>query len=101
MCLSCGGGLAHSPFGVGLGLSGTDRSKLVAGLLGIFLGGFGIHRFYTGHTTQAVTMLLISVIGGIVTCGIASLVVGVWGLVEGILMLTGSIATDADGRPLV
>lgn len=99
VCLACG---ASALGGAHLTLSlGTERSKLVAGLLGIFLGGLGIHRFYTGHTSQAVTMLLISVVGGILTCGVASLVVSVWGLIEGILMLTGSIATDADGRPLV
>lgn len=70
------------------------KSKLVAGLLGIFLGGFGVHRFYLGYTTIGITQIVVTVL----TCGIGSL----WGLVEGILYLTGAngFTTDAEGRPL-
>lgn len=28
---------------------GTGKNKVIAGLLAIFLGGFGIHRFYLGQ----------------------------------------------------
>lgn len=76
------------------------KSKMAAGLLGIFLGGFGVHNFYLGYTSKAVTQLLISLIGGIFTCGLATSAIAVWGLVEGIMILTGSINTDADGNPL-
>ena len=38
--------------------------------------------------------------GGVLTCGIASFAIYVWGLVEGIMILTGSINTDANGNPL-
>ncbi len=70
------------------------KSKLVAGLLGIFLGGFGVHRFYLGYTKLGIIQIVVT----IGTCGIGSL----WGLVEGILILTGSgIKEDAEGRPLV
>ena len=68
------------------------RSKLVAGLLGIFLGGFGVHRFYLGYTGLGLLQILVT----FVTCGLGSL----WGLVEGILILVGNIDRDADGRPL-
>lgn len=70
------------------------KSKLVAGLLGIFLGGFGIHRFYLGFTTIGVVQIIVT----IVTCGIGAL----WGTVEGILYLVGAsgFTADADGRPL-
>ncbi len=78
----------------------AQKSKLCAGLLGIFLGGLGIHNFYLGNTGKAVTQLLISTIGGIITCGIASVAVEIWGLVEGIMILSGSINTDANGVPL-
>lgn len=65
-----------------------SNKKLAAGLLAIFLGAFGIHKFVLGYTTPGVIMLVISVVGGVVTCGIASFVMGVIGLVEGIIYLT-------------
>lgn len=76
------------------------KSKMAAGLLGIFLGSLGIHNFYLGYTTKAIVQLLVTLLGGAITCGIASVAVYVWGLVEGIMILTGSINTDANGNPL-
>jgi len=35
------------------------------------------------------------------TCGISAIAASVWGLIEGILILTGTIDRDGDGRPLV
>lgn len=95
VCVNCGVALAQNPVA-----QGEQKSKIAAGLLGIFLGSFGIHNFYLGFTTKAVIQLVVSVVGGIVTCGLASLVVSVWGLVEGVMILTGSIDTDANGVPL-
>ena len=63
----------------------SDKSKLVAGLLQIFLGSFGVGRFYTGHTGMALAMLF--------TCG----GLGVWALVDGILLLVKNDWTDARG----
>lgn len=68
------------------------KSKLAAGLLGIFLGGLGIHNFYLGNTSKAVMQILLNFL----CCGIG----GVWGLIEGILILTGRINQDANGDPL-
>lgn len=73
-----------------------NKSKIAAGLLGIFLGSFGVHNFYLGYTSKAVAQLLITVL----SCGTLSFVSGVWGLVEGIMILTGSINVDASGNPL-
>ena len=72
------------------------KSKLAGGLLGILVGGFGIHNFYLGYNGKAVAQLLLSVL----SCGILYPISHIWGLVEGILILTGSINIDADGRPL-
>ena len=69
----------------------SHRSKLVAGLLGIFLGWLGVHRFYLGYTAVGLIQLVL----GILSCGIS----GIWGLVEGIVCLTGGMP-DADGREL-
>lgn len=72
------------------------KSKLAGGLLGIFLGAFGVHNFYLGYTGKAVAQLLITLL----TCGFGAFVSSVWGLIEGILILTGSINTDGQGNPL-
>jgi TM2 domain-containing membrane protein YozV len=80
-------------------LSDTELSnkKLAAGLTGIFLGAFGVHKFIlagsnSGYTKPAVIMLVVSLAGGVVTCGLASFVMGVIGLIEGIIYLTKSNA---------
>jgi TM2 domain-containing membrane protein YozV len=69
----------------------SDKSKMVAGLLGIFLGVFGVGRFYTGHTGLGVAQLAV----GVCTAGIG----GIWGLIDGIMILVNG-GTDAQGRVL-
>ncbi len=72
------------------------KSKLVAGLLGILLGSFGVHNFYLGYTGKAVAQLLITVL----TCGFGAMISSIWGLIEGIMILTGKIDTDGHGNPI-
>ena len=62
VCLKCGSALTTAVTG--------GKSKLAAGLLGIFLGSLGIHNFYLGYTGKAVAQLLISVL----TCGVCAIV---------------------------
>jgi TM2 domain-containing membrane protein YozV len=69
------------------------KSKIAAGLLGIFLGGFGVHRFYLGYTGIGLAQLIVNV----VTCGTVG---SIWGFIEGILILVGAIDKDANGIPL-
>jgi TM2 domain-containing membrane protein YozV len=59
-----------------------QSKKTLAGVLGIFLGGFGIHKFVLGYTTEGILMIVITIF----TCGIGSIL----GLVEGIIYLTKS-----------
>lgn len=79
ICTKCGVKLATAASG------GSDW--LTTLLLCIFLGGLGIHRFYTGHTAIGIVQLL--TLGG---CGI-------WTLIDLILIITGSFK-DASGNPL-
>lgn len=76
------------------------KSKLVAGLLALFLGCWGIHNFYLGYTSKGLTQLLVSLVGGIFSCGIATIVIAIWSLVEAIQIFTGTIGTDASGAAL-
>ena len=75
------------------------KSKVAAGLLAIFLGSFGVHNFYLGYTGKAVAQLLLTLVGWIL-CGLGPIAAGIWGLVEGIMILTGSINKDGNGMPL-
>ena len=74
------------------------KSRMCAGLLGIFLGAFGVHNFYLGYTGKAIAQLLICVLGSCIAVGPA--ISSIWGLIEGIMILSGSINTDAKGVPL-
>ena len=69
-----------------------EKTKMVAGLLAIFLGAFGAHKFYLGRTTPALIMLGVSLIGGFVTLGLIWGVMSLVGFIEGIIMLTKSDA---------
>ena len=70
------------------------KSRVAAGVLGIVLGGFGVHRFYLGFTTIGVLQIVVTVL----TCGLGS----IWGFVEGILYLVSAqgYTQDARGIPL-
>ena len=73
----------------------TDRphkSRLVAGLLGIFLGYLGLHRFYLGYVSIGVVQIIVTLL----TLGVG----GLWGFVEGVLILTGKFNEDVHCLPL-
>ncbi|MDF2878691.1 MAG: hypothetical protein K0S30_1787 [Clostridia bacterium] len=84
----------YQQYNQGTGYNGmvSQKSRLAAGLLQIFLGGFGIGRFYLGYTGIGIAQLLVSVF----TCGIGA----IWPFVDGILILCGQVPTDANGAPL-
>jgi TM2 domain-containing membrane protein YozV len=85
---------AHAPYGIDpiTGMPFSDKSRMVAGLLQIFVGSFGVGRFYTGHIGIAVAQLVITLI----SCGTLG---WCWPLIDGIMMLMGKVP-DATGRPL-
>jgi len=73
-------------------LDGAEK-KIPAGICGILLGTLGVHKFILGYTTEGIIMLVVGLVGGLFTCGLASAVVGIIGLIEGILYL---VKTDED-----
>jgi TM2 domain-containing membrane protein YozV len=58
---------------------GRGKQKMTAGILGILLGGLGVHHFYLGSTMTGV----IEIVATFVTCGFGY----VLGLIEGIMLL--------------
>lgn len=70
----------------------APRSRVVAGLLQIFFGGFGIGRFYLGYNAIA--------IGQVFTFPIF-FIGGIWGVIDGILILCGQVSHDANGVPII
>jgi len=73
-------------------------NKIPAGICGILLGSFGIHKFILGYTGAGLIMLLVTIL----TCGIAGVVLHIIGLIEGIIYLCKSdeefVRTYVDGR---
>ena len=68
------------------GGSSGGGNKIAAGICGILLGVFGVHKFILGYTQEGLIMLLVSIL----TCGIAAPVMFIIGLIEGIVYLTQS-----------
>ena len=93
VCTSCG---VPATSGPSVPAGYEQKSKMAAGLLGIFLGSLGVHNFYLGYTTKAVIQLCLTLL----SCGILSFVSGIWGFIEGVMLLTGSINVDGNGMPL-
>ena len=97
MCVACSADLTEVKVNAEPEMS--DKSKLAAGLLGIFLGAFGVHNFYLGNTGKAIAQLLLGTVGAL-ACGIGPAVSSIWGLIEGIFILCDNITTDAEGKKL-
>jgi TM2 domain-containing membrane protein YozV len=73
-------------------------NKIPAGVCGIILGGFGVHKFILGYTGSGLIMLLVSVL----SCGALYPLMHLLGLIEGIIYLTKSddefVRLYIDGR---
>lgn len=95
ICVKCGVSLTQGGGGAPQAGLSNRKSRLTAGLLNLLLpmvcvGGIG--RLYLGYTGIGVWQLVV----GIVTCGIG----GLWSFIDGIMILTGTPATDSKGEPL-
>jgi TM2 domain-containing membrane protein YozV len=67
----------------------SPKSRLVALLLCLFLGGLGLHRFYVGKIGTGI--LIIVTIGGFL---------GIWPLIDLIMIAVGSFK-DKEGRRVI
>ena len=81
---------AGQPYAYGGGAGARySKSKIAAGLLAIFLGWLGIHKFYLGYTGPGIILLLCGTIGW-VAFFIPPIIASIIGLIEGIIYLTKS-----------
>jgi TM2 domain-containing membrane protein YozV len=65
-----------------------QSNRVAAGVLGIVIGSFGIHKFIVGNTTPGLIMLLVTVL----TCGFGGIAMHIIGIIEGIKYLMMSDA---------
>lgn len=97
VCMNCGVAIQNTS-------QYQPKSKMAAGLLAIFVGCFGVHNFYLGYTSKAVIQLVCTILGIVLSCIFIGVFVvmgiGIWALIEGIMILTGKIDKDANGTPL-
>lgn len=80
ICPQCGVRQQAAPgaFAFGFATTPTGKNQLAAALLGIVLGSFGIHKFYLGQIGWGIIYLVF----------FWTLVPGIVGFVEGIILLT-------------
>lgn len=81
LCMNCGASLPD--------VYAKRKSKVVAGLLAMFFGGFGVHSFYLGNFRKGLIQLALT----LATLGLGHL----WGFVEGVMILSDYIDRDAQG----
>jgi TM2 domain-containing membrane protein YozV len=95
VCPNCGTAVAQGGYYNQPGVPVVDNSGskdwVTTLILSIFLGYFGVDRFYTGYTGLGVLKLLLTVL-----CGVGL----IWWIVDIIMIATGSYR-DATGQPLV
>ena len=100
-CPNCGVALAERPMTMPIP---NQKSKVVAGLLGIFLGSFGVHNFYLGYTTKGIIQLVGTIVSYLLACFVIGIFtaagIAIWGFVEGILIFSGNISVDGYGNPI-
>lgn len=66
-----------------------EKNRIVAGLLAIFLGGFGVHKFYLGYNGAGMVMLACTLLGWILFF-VPTGIVGMIALIEAVIYLTRS-----------
>ncbi len=68
----------------GFNAAQANSQKIAAGICGILIGSFGVHKFILGMTGPGLIMLLVTFL----TCGVGGIVMHVVGIIEGIIYLT-------------
>ncbi|MBL7472346.1 TM2 domain-containing protein [Robertkochia sediminum] len=67
-----------------------ENKRILVGVIALLLGAFGVHKFVLGYNKEGFVMLGVSLLAGAFTCGMATYLVAVVGLIEGVIYLTKS-----------
>jgi TM2 domain-containing membrane protein YozV len=67
----------------------TEKSKIVAGVFALLLGGFGAHKFYLRYKAQAIITLAVTLLGFLLF-GIPTIIMSIIVIIEGFIYLTKS-----------
>ena len=68
------------------------KDHIAAALFAVFLGVFGIHKFYLGYNQAGFSMLAFSIIGSLLTFGLAAVLIEVIAIIEAVIYLSKSQA---------
>lgn len=96
LCVHCG--VRPTIFGTNADATNIDtaeyspKSRIAAGILGILLGAFGAHRFYLGYVGIGIVQIIVTIL--------TAFIGGLWGIIEGIIIIAGGEWNDSDGKPL-
>ena len=75
-------------------MNNQENKKMLAGILAIVAGAFGVHKFILGYTNEGIILAAITLVGIITSCFAVGMlfvwIPGVIGLIEGIIYLTKS-----------
>ena len=72
------------------------KNPTTALILTIFLGGFGVDRFYIGHTGLGIGKLLVTLLLPIVTLGISLFFSWIWIVVDWFLIMNATKAANLE-----
>ena len=98
-CSHCGSELAnYTNFCPNCGkqinnIENNAKSKIIAVILALVFGVLGVHNFYLGYFGKAIAQLMLTVL----SCGLFSVISGIWAFIEALMILSGSITTDGLG----
>lgn len=89
-CQNCGSATAADRevcrhCGVALG-NKTEKSRVVAGIFALLLGGIGAHKFYLGYNEEAIITLVISVVG-LLFAAVPTMIIYIITIIEGVIYL--------------
>lgn len=77
-----------------------QRSAYIAAILAFVGGMFGLHNFYLDYKKTAIIQLVVSLVGFVLTFGIATLAMEVWAIIDAIKILKGEINLDGTGAKI-